>query len=152
VTIIAGFQVKDGILLCSDTEWSGGSKVYQEKIFSHFFRGGAVSFALAGSEANGKMAIQDCRAALDLGRKRSYTVKEVRAIIRRAVRSIHEGYVDSRPADEKDAARFELMVAFALKSGARELLATSGPSVYPVDKFRCLGSGWYVGNHIIEAA
>lgn len=50
MTIIAGFRVQDGILLCSDTEWSGGLKIYKEKIFTHPFRGGVISFAVSGDE------------------------------------------------------------------------------------------------------
>ena len=135
VTIIAGFRVQDGILLCSDTEWSGAGKIYQQKIFSHFFRGGAIAFAVAGNEANARMVIQDCQYAIDPGRKRAYTPKELTAIVRAAVLAIQEKYVDKRPEAEKEVAWFELIIAFALKSGHRQLLASRAPSVLPVDRF-----------------
>lgn len=152
MTIIAGFRVQDGILLCSDTEWSGGSKVYKEKIFTHPFRGGMISFAVAGNEANAKMVIEDCQDALDVGREAEYTAKELKDIIRDAVLTIHERYVDSRPKAEKEDAGFQLVVAFALRSGRRQLLSSMGPSIFPVDRFACQGAGWYVGLPIIESA
>jgi len=152
VTIIAGFRVQDGILLCSDTEWSGAGKIYQQKIFSHFFRGGAIAFAVAGNEANARMAIEDCQYAIDAARKKPYTPKELTAIVREAVRATHKKYVDQRPDTEKEAAWFELIIGFALKSGYRQLLASRAPGVLPVDRFATQGAGWQVARPIIDMA
>ena len=152
MTIIAGFRVQDGILLCSDTEWSGAGKIYQQKIFSHFFRGGAIAFAVAGNEANARMVIEDCQYAIDPGRKRAYAPQELTAIVRAAVLAIQEKYVDKRPTAEKEKAWFELIIAFALKSGHRQLLASRAPSVLPVDRFATHGAGWEVARPIIDSA
>lgn len=152
MTIIAGFRVQDGILLCSDTEWSGGEKVYKEKIFTHPFRGGVIAFAVSGDEANAKMVIEDCRDALDVSRATAYTAQELKAIIRSAVHAIQERYVDKAPKAERDAARFDLIIAFMLKSGHLQLVSTVGRRVLPVDRCACLGAGWYVGLPVIESA
>lgn len=64
MTIAAGFRVRDGVLLCADTEYSGGSKIHKEKIVSHHFSGGSVAFAIAGHGVNAGMCIRDCRYAL----------------------------------------------------------------------------------------
>ena len=90
---------------------------------------------MAGNEANARMVIQDCQYAIDPGRKRAYTPKELTAIVRAAVLAIQEKYVDKRPEAEKEVAWFELIIAFALKSGHRQLLASRAPSVLPVDRF-----------------
>jgi 20S proteasome alpha/beta subunit len=151
VTIVAGFRVQDGILLCSDTEWSGGAKVYKEKIFTHPFRGGVISFAVSGNEANAKMVIEDCQDAL-AQRGTAYTAEELKVIVRGAVRNIQEKYVDEVPKAEKADARFDLIIGLMLESGRLQLLATRGRSVLPANDFACHGLGWYVGHPIIESA
>jgi hypothetical protein len=65
MTIAAGFCVKDGILLCADSMYTGGSKVHQPKLFGYRLNSGtpeacSLAFALAGHENYGKMAIDDC--------------------------------------------------------------------------------------------
>ena len=54
----------DGILLCADTQYTGGTKIRQSKLFDHNFGGGpdnvAMAFGLAGSETYGKLAIEEC--------------------------------------------------------------------------------------------
>lgn len=123
MTIIAGFKVQDGILLCSDTEWSGGAKAYREKIFTHNFRGGVISFAVSGHEANAKMVIQDCRDALHVQRETAYTAIELKDIIREAVHDIYVKYVDKIPKAEREIARFDLIIGLILESGHLELLS-----------------------------
>ena len=130
MTMIAGFRVQDGILLCSDTEWSGGTvKLYDSKIFTHPFQGGLVSFAVAGNEGNAKMVIQDCQDALVFGRSRPYTPKELKRILREAVRSIQEKYVENKSGEEKDKADFQLIISLRLKSEGMLLLSSIGPAV-----------------------
>jgi 20S proteasome alpha/beta subunit len=40
MTITAGFRVVDGILLCADTLYTGGMKIYETKIFKTDLKGG----------------------------------------------------------------------------------------------------------------
>jgi len=151
VTLIAGFEVNNGVLLCSDSEYSGGTKEYKDKIFPHPFADGAVAFALSGPDS-GTAAIEECRDGLALSRSKPYPEKTVRAILREAIKSTHERYVDSRPtAEEKDGARFDLIIAVAMKNQPPYLLWNNGPILLRVTGgFACRGSGWYLGDYIIK--
>ncbi len=46
--IVAGFRVDDGILICSDTQYLGGMKIYQQKLFPMMVGGDTYVFGLAG--------------------------------------------------------------------------------------------------------
>lgn len=61
MTTVAGFWVKDGVLICSDTHYTGGYKIYKHKIFPGEITGESYIFAVAGHEGNAKMAIDACK-------------------------------------------------------------------------------------------
>jgi len=67
MTIVAGFCVRDGIVLCGDTMYRGAMKLHQSKLFGstisdspHAAEHLSMVFAAAGHEANANMAIEDC--------------------------------------------------------------------------------------------
>jgi hypothetical protein len=156
MTIAAGFWVHNGVLLCSDTMYTGAMKIHQEKIFPGTVSGkGACScaFVLAGHEGFGKMAIQDCMDAIhDIpGENRNF--RTVKAALRTTIKAINDEYVDTRQPPERDAARFELLVAFWLASDEKlRLFSTQGPALIPVKFYECLGTGSYLGHYLIRPA
>jgi hypothetical protein len=36
MSLVMGFSVQDGILMCSDTQYTGAGKVFQQKLFQYF--------------------------------------------------------------------------------------------------------------------
>jgi 20S proteasome alpha/beta subunit len=110
MTIAAGFKLRDGVLLCADTEFSGGIKTHKEKIVRHYFRGGAIVFAITGNESNAGMAIRDCCYELKSDRDNPYSPKEIEHIIRTAVGSIHKQYVTKNDP----ISAFEIIIAVRL--------------------------------------
>jgi hypothetical protein len=66
VTIAAGFVTQDGILMCADTQFTGGAKVDKRKIHPFTLNDGTVLvFALAGNPDYAHMAVEDCLEAVD---------------------------------------------------------------------------------------
>ena len=63
---------------------------------------------------------------------------------------MHEDYVDRRPSEERDRARFNLLIAVATAAGYPLLFSTEGPAINPVDSFECVGGGRHLGRHILE--
>jgi 20S proteasome alpha/beta subunit len=149
MTIAAGFVCNDGILLCADTEYSGGSKVYKEKIFSRHFDGGTAVFVIAGHESHAKMVIRDCEYEFaDASMKRS--LKNVERIFREALKPIYESYVTQ--AADPWTADFSVLMAVRLHGCVPALFVSTSESVDVVDTFVCRGTGNYPGEYIISRA
>jgi len=147
MTIAAGFKVRDGVLLCADTEYSGGVKFYDEKIFRHHFNGGSIAVAIAGNGTNAGMAFRDVCYGLT-ARATPYSPKEVEHAIRRAVKKVYDGYVTG--VDESQNAAFDLIIAVNLKGIEPYLLASSNRGVAAVDYFASRGSGWNLSDYIVK--
>jgi 20S proteasome alpha/beta subunit len=147
MTIAAGFVVQDGVLLCSDSQYSGGIKLFKKKIFPFSIDDEcSVAFALDGLEGVAKMAIHDCREAIAEMPKRKRTLKSVRTALRVVVRSINKDYV----SPDRDG--FDLIIALWLKTEAEpKLFATSGKAVNDIYHYKCIGSGGlYLGHYLVE--
>ena len=91
MTIAAGFVATDGILLFTDTQYSGFEKTYREKII----RASSVPmvhFAISGDVDYAKSAIEDCRDAIKNIPYPEQSIWNVRKSIRRTIKRILEEY------------------------------------------------------------
>lgn len=93
MTIVAGFRVQDGIVLCSDTQYTGNAKVYQRKLFPLTIGEDPYVFGLAGHEPNGKMAIDECEEAISELEPGKRTLNGVKRALRLAVKPVIDDYV-----------------------------------------------------------
>ncbi len=152
MTIAAGFVARDGVLLCTDSLYSGGVNVYGRKIFTFKYDIGVVSFALAGHEPFAKKAISDADEAIKDNPGYCRTAVDIRRLVEQSVKHAQEQYVDTRPDAEKEASRFQLLVAIATKADGALLFSSSGTVLTEVENYECFGSGAYVGHHIIQTA
>jgi 20S proteasome alpha/beta subunit len=151
MTIAAGFWVSDGVLLCADTQYTGGMRVYENKIFGLTLSGkGACSvhIALAGHDGTCKMAVEDCFEAIEgipAGHRNYATVK---GKIRSAVKALHDGYAKTNANK-----RFQLMVALWMKADNKlRLMRTQGDTVSSVPRYDCVGCGEYLGHYLLRPA
>src|SRR5687768_1633241 len=65
MTLVAGFVLSEGILLCADTLYSDGTtKAYKDKLFGWFGKYTNVCFAISGSDVVARMVVEECMAAL----------------------------------------------------------------------------------------
>jgi hypothetical protein len=113
MTMAAGFVVQDGIVLCTDCLYSGGVKIHGKKIFPLPLNGGAVAFALAGHEPFAKRAIEECYSFLDGNRDFQRSVAGIKDTVEAALKKFYEEFVFTRPKDERENVRFQLLVAAA---------------------------------------
>ncbi len=155
MTIVAGFRVQDGVLLCADTMYSGLMKIHQQKIFPVTFADAEpkehFAFALSGSEAYGKMAIDECTEALhDLGSK-GRTLRNVKSTLRKTIKHINDSYIYSRPEHERTSLEFQFVIAaFLPKGGGAQLFSTQGSAVNLEADYACIGTGDYLGHYLIR--
>lgn len=155
MTIVAGFKVQNGILLAADTMYTGGAKVHQPKLFGYTpnpdtAESITLAFALAGHEDFGKMAVEDCVEAI-ASRPPDRSIDTVRKLLRRAVKAINDEYVDKKPASEREAAKFELLIAAWLPgAGGLKMFRTRGSAVNDAGNYHCAGYGSYLGDYLMR--
>jgi 20S proteasome alpha/beta subunit len=152
MTIAAGFVLKDGVLLCADTLISDTqTKEYGQKIFSWGGKYASVCFALAGNYPVARLAIEECQDALDVAEAAELSKRDVISIIRPIIRTTYADYVDSRPYEDKEASKFQLLVAVVSRHDPPALyVASGGPALVPVQSFECIGIGRQLGRYIAE--
>lgn len=143
MSIIIGFVAEDGVLLCSDSQYSGGVKFTGKKIFTYKFQCGTISFALAGHEPFAKKAITESGEAIRVNRESLTALNEIKGLVERTVKDVYEQYVDTRPPEERDAARFQLLVAIATPRDGARLFSSVGTALTEVETFECFGAGLF---------
>jgi hypothetical protein len=143
MTIVAGFVVQDGIVLCADTMYSGGMKVDRTKLFpARFDNGLSVVFALAGHEGCAKMAIQDCNDALAAIASDARSMKRIRRAVLGVVNSIHKNDIAALPQPTaQEEAQFSLLVAAWNEIEGLHLFKVLRTSIAEVKSYECHGIG-----------
>ena len=150
MTIAAGFVVEDGVVLCTDSLYSGGIKRMGKKIFPLQLNGGAVAFAVAGHEPFAARAIEECALCFDQNPDHQASVTGIKSTVELALKNFHEQFVFTRPADERDKVRFQLLVAMATLTESPCIFSSCETVLTPISRYECIGSGYFVGEHIIE--
>ncbi|MBZ5672371.1 MAG: hypothetical protein LAO04_21950 [Acidobacteriia bacterium] len=151
MTIAAGFVAADGILLCADTLWTDGyTKEYRDKIFSWTGRYAAACFAVAGNSANARDVVEACRDALSATQRKRLAVQDILRLIKPIIKTSYESSVDARPYEERDDARFSLLVGVAAGKQVPQLFASTRTVLAPVDTFDCVGAGRHLARYVVQ--
>ena len=151
MTIIAGFWTQEGVLICSDTQYTGGTKIYKQKIFPGEITGDSYVFALAGHEGNATMAIDECKNAIADLKPEQRTAKTVKKALQKAIKPICDDYVLARPQNLWDELSFELLIACWIPRGGGHNLFSVGRlgDVNRQDGGECKGTGAYIGQYVM---
>lgn len=148
MTIAAGFVVRDGILLCADSQYSGWEKVYKPKLFNYPFGASMVSFAFCGDEAYGRMAIDDCFEAIMGIPQEQHTLWNIRRTIRRSIKRVVDEFAKRDSLDQTQ--KPEVLVAINTPSSSIGYLFSSRDSALSrIDSFGFCGSAAYLANYIM---
>jgi 20S proteasome alpha/beta subunit len=147
-TIAAGFCLDEGVLLCSDTLIDNGVRLHDSKLHGWCDQSDntALGFAIAGSETNARMAIEDCITGVEECELEQRTYERIVRILRKAILGITRKYVDGRP--EENA--FSLAIGTWIpKIGRPKLFVSNSGGLIP-RQYDCLGTGWYLGHYIMR--
>jgi hypothetical protein len=126
-------------------------RIYGQKIFPVTITGEPYAFALAGNEAFGAMAIQECQDAITDITPGNRSLRAVRGALKKVVKSINEDYIDRRPDIERESARVDLLIgAWIPRSGGAHLFSSSGPALRSQFEYECLGTGSYLGRYLLR--
>jgi hypothetical protein len=119
----------------------------REKLVRHYFKGGAIVFAITGHETNARMAIRDCKRKLRADRDTPYSEGEIEEAVRESVWKIHTKYVIPTKSDTS----FELLFGILRLGCEPSLLASSNGGIEEVDESVERGSGWYLADYVIRS-
>ena len=156
MTIVAGFHLQDGIVLCGDTMYTGNVKIQQPKLSGVTIFGStdsreqvSLAFALAGNEANAQMAIEDCIEGIRECPIEQRTGRRITKILRSAVLNVNRDYVEGH--SDQYSLGFELIIgAWVPRGGGYRMWSTAGAGLVSNHGYYCHGSGGYIGHYLIR--
>ena len=96
MTIAAGFQFDEGVLICADTKHTAGMNLYETKLFAKPYSSGAKSiFAIAGASRFARMAVVDCEKALSklIAPEKS----DMEDAVKETIIKVHEKHIFQHP-------------------------------------------------------
>jgi len=145
VTIVAGFNCSDALLLGADTEVTtpGISKLQSSKIFRKQFRNGIKSaIGIAGSLAYGRMEMQHIEQILEGMASASATIKRMRKGIEEEMHQLK--------TNETDIAIQMLIALWSPKDRTAALLWIEGSAVNELFGYSAMGAGGYLVDYLVR--
>jgi 20S proteasome alpha/beta subunit len=148
MTIAAGFRCQDGVVLCSDSQYTGADKQSRDKIIPHLIGNTRITFVLTGDEDYARSTVYDVHQELARLAQEKHSVLTIREIVREAVSKMSTGYdLHDNNAENKP----QFLVAVSTKNEAVQLFSARENSVPPVSDCTCLGTGGYIARYIDKA-
>jgi 20S proteasome alpha/beta subunit len=151
LSIAAGFNFSDGVMLCADTRHTGMQALYASKIFRKEYPNGAKSvFAVSGNNlAYFRMAVQECEYALGvLDAASQSTQRQMRVQVEDALKRIDEDHVQR----DKENRKFSFVVCLysPLEGGTLKLYQTDESAIFEAPGYVCVGAGEYLAHYLIR--
>lgn len=165
MTIAIGFNFDEGVLLCADTQFTGGSvKIFDSKMF----RGSIldlrdelmeIAVAMSGTDGYMQLAIEKCYSALadyaigDDGKPSGHIDRfGIRDAISEALIEFYKKHIfEHKLYGYQDGPHVELLFAIRLKEERAVLYWTNETTVNICDDaFKCVGSGAAIAAHTIK--
>jgi hypothetical protein len=154
MTIAAGFRCSNGIVLCSDTEYSHGQshKTYGTKI-AHFVKHGlGFSFAMAGAGGPAFMERVFDDFADGLEERIPGTLPETIAGLEGVLRKLYKQHIFPIPKWQDAEADAQFVIAVRTPDGKQDLFQSAYTVVAKAGEHECVGMGADVGETVIDMA
>jgi 20S proteasome alpha/beta subunit len=150
VTIAAGFQFDEGVLVCADTKHTAGMNLYETKLFAKPYSSGAKSiFAIAGASRFARMAVSDCEKALS--KLKAPEKSDMEDAVKETLIKVHEKHIFRHPdRGVVGGPDFNLMIALWSAIDGLGMYSTEGTALDPIATYDCAGAGAYLGHYIIR--
>jgi len=149
MTIAAGFNFDNGLLIAADTQHGAGYRLQASKIFTkdNYPNGIRSVFAFSGDMYSARMCIQHCEAGL--GQLRSTdNALELRAMIEQQVENMYANTIPACP--DPAAAAFDLVVGMWSPSSGLHAYSSRHASVIEFPGYALTGAGEYLGHYLIR--
>jgi 20S proteasome alpha/beta subunit len=155
VTVAAGFNFTDGIVLCTDTKhtYPGAMKLQSPKIFKKedYASGLKTAFCIVGSVRYCKMIIQKCEGALTQLAKHECSKVEVRTVIETVLLAVFQEHIYKHPDFSRGALSAGFLIGIWSPVDGLGFYSTEDTAINELLGYECLGSGSYLGHYILRA-
>jgi hypothetical protein len=145
LTIAAGFVCTDGIILCTDSQYTGWEKTHNDKLFLRSHEAGIVSFVPIGDEDHCKTAIEDGMQAVEAIPLERRDLWNIRKALRRATKSVVDDY-RATGLEESQAPRFLIGISTATEMN---LFLNTGSAFSPIQDCDFQGTASYLAKYIV---
>lgn len=151
MTIAAGFVTRNGILICADTQYTGGAKIYKPKVQPFTLNDETLLvFALAGHTDYGQMAIEECLESVNAIPQAQRSMTKVRKAMQSVLVDVNR-LIDACPEQDRDLFRFELLVGVYRNPYKPKLFVTRRTSIRTVETRECIGTGEYLAGYLLAS-
>jgi len=150
MSIAAGLQCVDGVVVCADTLHTGlGHTVFETKLDYEVSRIGSASFAYAGHPGFAKATILSCKNALH----RTAANADIVDVLSRTVNREYHRLILSTPTYAGDNGyHFRLLIGVRAQDGETILYSTEGPALFPCKEgYDCIGEGNIVALYLLKS-
>jgi 20S proteasome alpha/beta subunit len=153
MTIAAGFCASDGILICADTLYSGGSgiKLYDPKVFSVQAPAGKAIFTFSGNANFAIAAIQKCQASLlSASPKKVATRENIASLVESVISGEYRKHIFRRP-DRRDTDGYQILACiWSAHDGAALYSSWETSLIQCTAGYECIGVGQHLGHYLIR--
>ena len=149
MTIAAGFNFQDGLLISTDTQHGGGSRLQASKIFTKddYSNGLKTVFAYAGSMYSARMGVQHCESALEQLPAGADEIA-LREVIEAQLANLYTQTIAACP-DPTDSG-FDLIAGLWSPAGGLHAYRCHDPQVMEFPGYALAGVGEYLGHYLIR--
>jgi 20S proteasome alpha/beta subunit len=151
MTLVAGFNCRDGYVLAADTEITFGDIRFQSRKLDDFFSskyGYHLTIGGAGEVSYMKMAAQQIASAVD--KLNDPDVEAVQAEAEKVVLRIHETNLKFWEQDDPYRPSFSLVIGVHDSKGGIGVFKVDKTAVLRIDACGFIGSGATLAEHIAE--
>ena len=150
MTIAAGFNFTDGVLICADTKHSGGLRLFASKVFvkDDYANGSKSVFAYAGDMGYSRMGIQHCEAAIaKTPRADSATL---RSKVESEIAKLHREHIYRHPNFKTGMLCVKLVIGLWSPIDGLRTYNTQDSQVMEFPGYALAGTGDYLGHYLIR--
>jgi 20S proteasome alpha/beta subunit len=150
MTVIAGFKCTDGIVLCSDSQYTYGS-AYKGRgaklAFSRPTKEYTIMAAVAGSPYSAQYFFDEAVDQIDASDKKLETIREV---LRENLYRLHHEHIYPAPADIRESLESTFLIGLWVPEAKPRFFKTEETMLLNVDAFECGGSGFWAARQVAE--
>jgi len=150
MTIAAGFLFDKGLLLCSDTQYTGQIKLLGSKIFPYEYSDGSKSvFVGVGHMMYTRMCVQLMQYSIEDIPPSERTIGRIHSMLVAGVTNLHQGHLFKHPRQDAIEAQF-LIGIWAAKDKSLAFFSTEETAVVRMYGYDVKGSSESLDQRIIR--
>ena len=150
MTIAAGFLFNGGLLLCSDTQYTGHIKLMGSKILPHEYSDGSKSaFITVGHRMYSRMTVQLLEYSIEDLAPSERSLSKIHTALVAGIQGLYKGHIFKHPRKEDIGVQL-LIGIWSMADKEIGFFSTEETAVARMYGYDCLGSGESFAQRIIR--